>query len=82
MVAVAFAWHLSTTISEPLSDLSKRPDDGSGRRTRCRLRALRNPAGCFFNYMAQAIENTMERKNSFMAAAHELRAPLASMRLS
>ncbi|HHX10086.1 MAG: HAMP domain-containing histidine kinase [Firmicutes bacterium] len=85
VVAVAFAWHLSTTISEPLSDLSRAARMMASGRLDSRV-SPKGPLetrelGASFNYMAQAIENTMERQEQFlMAAAHELRAPLASMR--
>lgn len=85
VVALAFAWHLSKTISDPLSDLSRAARMMASGRLDSRV-SPKGPLetrelGASFNYMAQAIEATMERQEQFlMAAAHELRAPLASMR--
>lgn len=87
VVALAFAWHLSKTISDPLSDLSRAARMMASGRLDSRV-SPKGPLetrelGASFNYMAQAIEATMERQEQFlMAAAHELRAPLASMRAS
>jgi signal transduction histidine kinase len=85
MVALVFAWYLSRTISEPISDLSRAARMMASGRLDSRV-SPKGPLetrelGASFNYMATEIEKTVEGQEQFlMAAAHELRAPLASMR--
>ncbi len=84
LVALALAWNLSHKISDPVSDLSKAARMMASGRLDSRV-SPKGPLetrelGKSFNYMAAEIEKTMEAQEQFlMAAAHELRAPLASL---
>lgn len=84
LVALALAWNLSQKISDPVSDLSK----AARRMASGRLDSRVSPKGPLetrelgksFNHMASEIKKAMEGQEEFlMAAAHELRAPLASL---
>ncbi|HHY11214.1 MAG TPA: HAMP domain-containing histidine kinase [Firmicutes bacterium] len=84
LVALAFAWNLSRMISEPVSDLSRAARMMASGRLDSRV-SPKGPLetcqlGNSFNHMAAEIEKTVEGQEQFlMAAAHELRAPLASI---
>lgn len=84
LVALALSWSLSSRIAGPVSDLSQAARMMASGRLDSRVSPGGPPEtrelGESFNHMADEIQKTMEGQERFlMAAAHELRAPLASI---
>ncbi len=86
LAALAVAWVLAGVVTGPIAEL-----EGTARRMSAGRLDLRvKPAGPretrtlaeSFNSMAQAIGETLERQQEFLlAAAHDLRSPLAAVRV-